>query len=752
MPLTLPNLDDRRWADLVEESRALIPVYGSEWTDHNVHDPGITLVELLAYLAELDLFELNQVPDAHKRRFLALLGLRAEPTQPARTFLKVVLAATASSLDLPAGVAFTTRPAGPLEFQTARSVTLQGGELSGIQAQSAAGFADLSQAWRKGEIISILGNDPRTGDAFYLGFSAPLGVGKEFSLYLGFAGEQSSCLERQRIQEELCAREWDCSSSKPPNPCRKTPPPAADPGTHDPQEQDLLHQSVRTVWEFLADTGNGGSWQALDSQSAPLEDETRGLTLSGGVRFTLRGPMLSAALGAIPQSLFYVRCRFVNGMFDARPALRGILSNAVAAVERSPQCAPLRIAPGALLPATPPKPGDRIRPSLQLDSVSRITELTLHAGDPAYPEFLVLDFRAPGTSEGSLLLEAVFLGKTSGFPLDQFDLPKAPVVSKHFRLFVENSAGWVEWERREDFEASSFGDKHFVLSSRSAQVQFGDGRNGLVPDAGSLVFAVGDTTEAEAGNAAANAIVQLEDSLHNRAVLQSNWEGVRKSLSAVTNPFGALGGQQEESLDLASLRAIALYQAPSRAISRNDYEQLALSAPGVRLARAFAIPDFHDHFPCCKAPGLVTVVIVPYLPDGKPFPSAGSRNAVLSYLNRRRILATRIRVVGPRYAAVSLKVTVKAIRGVNPAHLVRDITNRLKEFLDPLKGGEDGNGWPFGRHVYRADVLSVIAQVTGVDHVLNFSFIGDGCSEPCNEICIAPTGLAFAGTLQVEVA
>src|SRR5713101_7161956 len=99
MPLTLPNLDDRRWVDLVEESRALIPVYGSEWTDHNVHDPGITLIELLAYVAELDLFQLNQVPDAHKRRFLALLGLRANPTRPAQTFLKLLLNPTAISVD-----------------------------------------------------------------------------------------------------------------------------------------------------------------------------------------------------------------------------------------------------------------------------------------------------------------------------------------------------------------------------------------------------------------------------------------------------------------------------------------------------------------------------------------------------------------------------------------------------------------------------------------------------------------------------
>ena len=74
MPLPLPNLDTRRWADLVEEGQALIPQHAPEWTDHNAHDPGITLMELLAWLVEQDIFRLNQIPRRHVRKFLALAG------------------------------------------------------------------------------------------------------------------------------------------------------------------------------------------------------------------------------------------------------------------------------------------------------------------------------------------------------------------------------------------------------------------------------------------------------------------------------------------------------------------------------------------------------------------------------------------------------------------------------------------------------------------------------------------------------
>jgi hypothetical protein len=73
MPLPLPNLDDRSYADLVEEARALIPSLYPDWTDHNPTDPGIVLIELLAWLTEMTLYSANRTPDAHYATFLNLL-------------------------------------------------------------------------------------------------------------------------------------------------------------------------------------------------------------------------------------------------------------------------------------------------------------------------------------------------------------------------------------------------------------------------------------------------------------------------------------------------------------------------------------------------------------------------------------------------------------------------------------------------------------------------------------------------------
>ncbi|MCW5809180.1 MAG: baseplate protein J, partial [Deltaproteobacteria bacterium] len=73
-PMELPDLDDRTFATLLEEARARIPSLVPEWTDHNPTDPGIVLVELLAWLAEMVSYRIDRIPERSSRTFLRLLA------------------------------------------------------------------------------------------------------------------------------------------------------------------------------------------------------------------------------------------------------------------------------------------------------------------------------------------------------------------------------------------------------------------------------------------------------------------------------------------------------------------------------------------------------------------------------------------------------------------------------------------------------------------------------------------------------
>ena len=76
MNLPLPNLDDRTYADLVEEAISQISVEYPEWTDHNPTDTGIILIELLAWLTEMTLYQVNQITDENKASFVRLLKVK----------------------------------------------------------------------------------------------------------------------------------------------------------------------------------------------------------------------------------------------------------------------------------------------------------------------------------------------------------------------------------------------------------------------------------------------------------------------------------------------------------------------------------------------------------------------------------------------------------------------------------------------------------------------------------------------------
>src|SRR5437588_3877796 len=83
MALPVPNLDDRRFQDLVDDAKRLVQQKCPEWTDHNVSDPGVTLIETFAWMTDQVLYRLNRVPDRNYVKFLELIGVHLEPAQAA---------------------------------------------------------------------------------------------------------------------------------------------------------------------------------------------------------------------------------------------------------------------------------------------------------------------------------------------------------------------------------------------------------------------------------------------------------------------------------------------------------------------------------------------------------------------------------------------------------------------------------------------------------------------------------------------
>jgi predicted phage baseplate assembly protein len=183
--VTLPEveLDDRRFQDLVSEARTRIHSLCPEWTEHNVSDPGITLIELFAWMTDLTLYRLNRIPDKVHLQLLSLLGVKIRPPTPARTDVRFMLAAPP---DAPVTIAADDTEVATLRTASDEAITFGLVDGRTIEPLPPVAFVLLRADVTK--TISVdagavrpLGDDraafaspPQEGDALHLGFSSPI--------------------------------------------------------------------------------------------------------------------------------------------------------------------------------------------------------------------------------------------------------------------------------------------------------------------------------------------------------------------------------------------------------------------------------------------------------------------------------------------------------------------------------------------------------------------------------------------------
>jgi len=285
MPLEIPNLDDRRWVDLVEESRARIPRDAPLWTDHNVHDPGITFIELFAWLAEMQIYQLNRVGQRHRELFGQLAGANREPLKPARVNIEIQ-GSLDTSVSLRAGTQLEVVEGTRLIFETDVDLFLTRSRLMRVIVDDGSGPVDQTQANEKSGIAFLaFGENADEGAELRLGFDA-FYPDKEPELRLN----------AQVFTADLAERCGSVAPLKQDDDTSKIPAP------------------VEIVWEFI---GANGRWLPL----TVINDETVAFSRSGAI--TLATPK-----GATQQGRsFWIRARITKGFYNIEPRLTSIRLN-----------------------------------------------------------------------------------------------------------------------------------------------------------------------------------------------------------------------------------------------------------------------------------------------------------------------------------------------------------------------------------------------------------------------------------------
>ena len=186
MSFPRPDLDDRRFQDLVDEAKRAIPRYLPEWTNHNVSDPGVALIELFAWMTELTLYRLNRVPDRIYTSFLDLVGISPFPAAAARTDVSFIFSTVPDEAVLiPAGTEVSTTGEDAVVFATQRDLVVVQPDLAfawtapsdGRDEPDEGRTTDVSQDLAlSNETVTVFQSQPvAPGDAMYLGFRDAIG-------------------------------------------------------------------------------------------------------------------------------------------------------------------------------------------------------------------------------------------------------------------------------------------------------------------------------------------------------------------------------------------------------------------------------------------------------------------------------------------------------------------------------------------------------------------------------------------------
>ncbi|CAM5716249.1 hypothetical protein SHIRM173S_07713 [Streptomyces hirsutus] len=174
MALPSPNLDDRRFQQLVDEAKRYVQQRAPEWTDHNVSDPGVTLIETFAYLVDQLLYRLNRVPDKNYTAFLDLLGIRLFPPAAAVADVDFWLSAPQpDTVTLTPGTEVTTAGGEADEavvFATTDELRIVPSELTRLVTASRTGEqTDRTGELAEGRDIPAFQTAPQPGDALLFG-------------------------------------------------------------------------------------------------------------------------------------------------------------------------------------------------------------------------------------------------------------------------------------------------------------------------------------------------------------------------------------------------------------------------------------------------------------------------------------------------------------------------------------------------------------------------------------------------------
>jgi hypothetical protein len=746
MPLQLPVLDNRNFEQILLEARRRVPVYTPEWTTFELDsDPGITIVQLFAFITESLYYRADRIPQRNRLKFLQLLGIPLQQAAPAQGIIRVRNErGPVEPLPLDAGIVVA---AGSVNFLTLDPVNVlpveaavyykrkispdderyaefntkyQAIKEAALAALEAADDADAAEAVDVSETGGGTADGEPSTDAVRLDFY------ESSQMTQPTAGEPPPVLDLSSDETTDHAVYLALLSPK-----NVTPDAAREALANQTLSVGIIPALTDTTVPPLVPSRLGAPRLPLPSLVYEIPDASVAGTRYARLRVVQEPDVLSdvgvvqlempgkdrlkpwefkeplqEGTGDYPPRIEddQVRARLVTWLRVRLPPSQPTAATTGATTAGSAAAAAFGASSGAGAAADSSGAAGAVASAANRPAASAQG----NQGAAVSARLTWLGVNAARVRQAIPVFNEL-LGTANGEPDQTVVLANTPVIADSVLLEVQDIGGvWRLWLQTDDLLAAGDTDEVFTVDYESGQVRFGDGHRGVRPPAASRIRASYQYGGGTQGNVAIGAVKTSPD-----VRLQGGYK--------LDNPIATWGGDLGETVDEGE-RNIPLYlRHRDRCVTAQDFKDVTQRTPGVDVGRVEVLPLYNPDKGLDNLAGVVTLMVVPATDTTRPLWPSPNRlflKTVCNYLDERRLVTTEIYVRGPEYVSVALSIGLEVRAGYFRDQVIQAVRVRLQEYLSALPpGGPDETGWPLNKLLLQKDIEAVVTRVAGVEFV-----------------------------------
>ncbi len=611
------DLDSESFDDIMENAKNRIVSTYPEWTDLNYHDPGVTMLEMFAWLKEIQQYYLNRIGPDNIGKFFKLLGINRRTKKPSSTQVRVTysedIVAAAGTRLYAGGICFEADQRTYISSARIICCISRNGDEERVVDRSSLAF---------GGDLRIMPFPSGYSGEFYIGFDKPLKEGEQHRLYVGISDK---------------------------DPVKRNP--ITNPETFIP------------LARMQAEYFDGLSWKKME-----CVDNTHSFLASGIIMMKPRHRHRKCRVSE--SEAYFVRFRLTEGEYDTIPLIKSLEFRLLPVTQRE------TLAEYFDLPAS-----DKIRlhTELSVTGTTRIFlrgDDGLFTFVPNYEKRLdegtgEVTVRIPelqGASSVRIvnlareILGSNVIGVGLGLPFQEYELGSTKLEYESFAIMTELPASGgrlVEWKKVKDFSTAKADDFVYILDTSKGVIKFGDCIRGMAPEGRIFLIGCSETLGAD-GNVSVGKIDRMGESDDSSIVISN----LRRSD----------GGLNEETVESCCLRAHLMLRSTETLVTDEDVERFITGVQGLKIEKCQMINDNRS-----KSDPVRSVIVKPWTLEGKGVPSESYKRNILAALEKKRMLGTGFRIVSPKYSGVRVFVTVKVERSAsNPRERITEV---IKEYF-----------------------------------------------------------------------